>query len=471
MSSKSVVLIEPSGTITNVFENYMRLPLTGTLYLGTILHERGYDVRILNENVLGAKIDPFDARADVFCITALTVSASRAKLLAGQLKRIYPDSKVIVGGIHASLLPEEFVDVADHVVVGEAEEIIVDLVEGAYAEKIVRGTRVADLEALPLLNYGLLQGHERMTTIPIMTSRGCPFDCNFCTVTTVFGKKFRMLSPERVVAEVENGLRYFDDRNVFFYDDNFTANRKRVMRICDLIIERGLEFNWYAQVRSDLAKDPELIRKMVRAGCRWTYIGFESIDDNVLKAYGKSQTRADIEHAIRTFHQHGLNIHGMFMFGEDHDTPESIRETVRFAKDTGIDTVQFMILTPFPGTRTYEDLASQDRLYHTNWDYYNAMFIVFRPKNMSPLTLQMETYAAFQSFYSLKRTLRETVCLIVAVFCDALVWNFRRLHRFRWDTMAVRTVSRTVVTRASPVYRSYLSFLADAEKRQLLDGS
>jgi len=469
--SKSVLFIEPSGTITNVFENYMRLPLTGSLYLGTILHEQGHDVRILNECILGKRIDPFEERADVFCITALTVSASRAKLLAGQFKRIYPKSLVIVGGIHASLLPDEFTGVADHVVVGEAEEIIVDLVEGRFEEKIVQGSRVADLESLPLLNYRLLEGHERMDTIPIMTSRGCPFDCSFCTVTKIFGRKFRMVSAERVVAEVENGLRCFGTRDVFFYDDNFTANRKRVDRICDLLIEKDLGVKWYVQVRTDLAKDPELVRKMVKAGCRWAYIGFESIDDEVLKAYHKGQTRADIEEAIRTFHEFGLNIHGMFMFGEDHDTPESIRDTVRFAIANDIDTVQFLILTPFPGTRTYDELVRQNRLFHTNWDYYNGMFIVFRPKNMSPLKLQTETYRAFQAFYSLKRTFRETVRLFINVFCDALVWNFRRVHRFRLDTMAVRAASRVIVGKASPVYTAYLKFLADAEKRQILDGS
>ena len=468
---KSVLFIEPSGTVTNVFENYMRLPLTGTLFLGTILHEHGYAVRILNENVLGTRIDPFEVRADVFCITALTVSASRAKFLAGQFKRIYPESTVIIGGIHASLLPDEFTDVADHVVVGEAEEIIVDLVEGKFEQTIVQGTRVADLEHLPLLNYRLLEGYERMNTIPIMTSRGCPFDCSFCTVTKIFGRKFRMISPERIIAEVENGLRCFNSRDVFFYDDNFTANRKRIDRLCDLLIEKDLGINWYAQVRTDLAKDPELVRKMVRAGCRWAYVGFESIDDKVLEAYGKAQTRADVETAIRTFHESGLNIHGMFMFGEDHDTPESIANTVRFAKENDVDTVQFLILTPFPGTRTYDELVRQDRLFHTNWDYYNGMFIVFRPKAMSPLRLQTETYRAFQAFYSLRRTLWETVRLVGNVFCDALVWNFRRVRRFRLDAVAVRAASTVIVAKASPVYKAYLKFLGDLERRQILDGS
>jgi len=367
--TKSVVFIEPTGHMSNVFENYMRLPLLGSLYLATILHNQGYRVRVINENILGREVDPFEIQADVFCLTALTVSASRAKLLAAQLRTVHPDCRIVVGGIHASLLPEEFTGVADHVVVGEAEQIIVDLVEGRIEEKVVTGSRVEDLEELPPIHYALLDGFATMNCVPVMTSRGCPFDCNFCTVTKVFGRKFRNLSAARVVAEVENAMRYFAARAFFFYDDNFTAHRPRVEAICDLLNDKQLGITWAAQVRCDLAKSPDLVEKMAKAGCRWVYIGFESIQDETLQALHKSQTQADIVRAIQVFHRFGINIHGMFMFGEDHDSLETIDGTVEFATGHGIDTVQFMVLTPFPGTRCYDDLVAENRLLHTNWDY------------------------------------------------------------------------------------------------------
>jgi radical SAM superfamily enzyme YgiQ (UPF0313 family) len=203
MAKKSVVFIEPSGAEANVFEDYMKLPLTGTLYLGTILHNAGYDVRIFNESVLPEHIDPFAIQADVYCISSLTTSVNRAKALASQFRRIYPKSRIIVGGIHASLLPADFVDIADCVVQGEAEKNIVDIVEGASGEKIVQGQAFDDIEDLPLINYRLIQGFESMDIIPILTSRGCPFDSNFCTVTKIFGKRFRMQSPQRIVTEVK----------------------------------------------------------------------------------------------------------------------------------------------------------------------------------------------------------------------------------------------------------------------------
>ena len=125
----------------------------GSLYLGTILYNHGYQVKILNENILSKEIDPFEIHADIFCITALSVSANRAKLLASQIKKIYPASLVVIGGIHASLMPEEFTDVADHVVVGEADEIITDIVEKKYQEKIICGSRIENLDTLPIINY------------------------------------------------------------------------------------------------------------------------------------------------------------------------------------------------------------------------------------------------------------------------------------------------------------------------------
>jgi len=468
MSKKSVVFIEPSSNKTNVFDNYMKLPLMGSLYLGTILDKAGYDVRILNENIIGREVDPFETKADVYCITSLSVSANRARILASQLKETYPDSLLVMGGIHASLVPDEFLDVADHVVIGEADEIIVDVVEGKYKEKIIHGKKLADLESMPLVNYSLIEGIENISSAPIMTSRGCPFDCSFCSVTQVFGKKFRKQSAKRIVAEIENVLSHFKHRSIFFYDDNFAADHKRVSEMCDLIIEKGIEITWAAQVRSDLARDPELIDKMVQAGLTWVFIGFESIDDDTLKALHKSQTRADIEKAIRTLHEHGVNIHGMFMMGEDHDTPENIDATVQFAIDNEIDTVQFMIITPLPGTRFYNGIAESGRLFHKNWDYYNGMFIVFQPKSMSALTLSRAVEKAYRKFYSFRRTLADTLYLFVSVFLDALVWNFKRAGRYGLDRLLIRGAARLIVSKHAYLTKAYVKYLGEIKRQRVL---
>jgi len=441
----------------------------GSLYLGTILHNNGFKVNIYNENILPAPIDPFDIKADVYCISALTVSANRARLLAHEIKRIYPDSRVIIGGIHASLSPETFEDVADQIVYGEAESIIVDLIEGRISSSIVQGQPVAELDSLPLVNYSLLEGYEAMEIIPIMTSRGCPFDCNFCTVTRIFGKKFRMQSPKRIMKEIQNALQYFHTRMIFFYDDNFTANRGRIRQLCqDIINEKGLNIGWYAQVRSDIARDTELVKQMAQAGCRFFFIGFESISDETLKAMHKSQTREDIENAIRIIRQTGINIHGMFIFGDDNDTPESIQATVDFAIKHHIDTVQFMILTPFPGTTYFDAIMAQNRLIHKRWDYYNAMYTVFNPASMSPLRLQEETMAAYKRFYSLGRITVDSLRFVINITVDALTWNFSRAFNYSLEKILLKAGARLIVGNFSRTFHSYLSYLKKIEESKVL---
>ena len=471
MTRKTIIFIEPSGNKVNIFDNYMKLPLVGSLYLGTILHNNGYDVKILNENILKRMVDPFEIKADVFCITALTISANRAKVLSGQLKKIHPESKVLIGGIHATLLPDEFINVADHVITGEADDIILDIIEGKYNTKIIEGKKCCDLNNLPLINYSLLIGYEKMDIVPVMTSRGCPFDCNFCTVTKIFGKQFRMQSPERIIAEIENAISFSDYRDFFFYDDNFSANKNRINEFCDLLIEKKIDISWFAQVRSDLAKDSDLIKKMVKAGLRWVYIGFESINDETLKAYHKSQTKEDIENAIAVLHHHGVNIHGMFMFGEDNDDIKSIDSTVKFAIENHIDTVQFMILTPFPGTQIYEKLDKQNRIFHKNWDYYNAMFPVFLPKNMSPEKLLQESYKAFKKFYSVRRTLWETVLLSLNILLNAFTWNFKNSKRYGVDILFIRMGAQIIIQKFGKTYSDYLRFLKKKEDKLYTGGN
>jgi radical SAM superfamily enzyme YgiQ (UPF0313 family) len=462
-AKKSVVFIEPAGAASNVFENFMKLPLTGTLYLGTILHNAGYDVRIYNESVLPQRIDPFTIQADIYCITSLTTSVPRAKALAKQFRRIYPQSRIIIGGIHASLVPDEFADVADCIVQGESEKNIVDIIENRYDTKVVKGEAIEDVEDLPMINYGLIQGAQNMDIIPIMTSRGCPFDCNFCTVTKIFGKKFRNQSPQRIVAEVKHALTFFKTNGIFFYDDNFTANHKRIDELCDLIIEQQIDIAWTAQVRQDISRNPELMRKMAKAGCRWFYIGFESINDATLKAMHKSQTRQDIEKAILAIRQCGINIHGMFIFGEDNDTVAGLRETVDFAINQHIDTVQFMILTPFPGTPIHAKIVEEKRLFHERWEYYNGMFIVYQPKTMTAARLQMEMLSAYRRFYSLRRLSMEGLKLLLYVVIDALVWDFRHVFRYGFDTLFLKAGFKFLVSRFANTYDSYFSYLDEVD--------
>ncbi|MFC2091683.1 B12-binding domain-containing radical SAM protein [Elusimicrobiota bacterium] len=461
MPNKSVIFIEPAGSKANVFDNYMKLPLLGSLYLGTILHNAGYEVKIINENILGRKISPFELNSDYLCISCLTLTSNRAKELIIKVREIFPYTKIIVGGIHPSLLPDEFIDLADHIVIGEAETIIIDVIEGKYNEKIINGVNLENLDELPLINYQLLQNYREMNIIPIMTSRGCPFDCNFCTVTKIFGKKFRGQSVGRIIAELQNALKYFNTNFIFFYDDNFTASKKRINDLMDAMIKEKLNICWTAQTRVDIAQDEKMLAKMYKAGGGKVHIGFESINDETLAAFHKSQTRSDIENAINVIHRYGISIHGMFMLGEDNDTLENADSTRDFAIHHDIDTVQFMIMTPFPETKLYNKLSSENRLLHRNWDYYDGMHAVFKPKNMTPLELQEAAIKCYRGFYSIERVLLELLYAGFNIFHDALLWDFKNTYSYDSYTFFARIGAHYIISQHMKLSKAYYSYLAN----------
>ena len=456
---KRILLIEASGSKANVFDDYMKLPLMGTLYLGTILHNAGHDVKILNENILGEQISPFKYKVDVICLTSLTVNVNRTKELAQEFKQSNPGVKIIIGGIHATVVPDEFVNVADHVVLGEAEEIILDIIDGKYSDKIIQGQKVQDLNALPLVNYSLLENYKSMAIAPVMTSRGCPFDCNFCSVTAVFGRLFREQSVDRIIAEIRNMQSYLNTPHIFFYDDNFSSNKKRINELVDRIISEKINISWTAQVRADIAKDEPLLSKMYKAGCSRFYIGFESIDDDVLRSMAKGQTKQNIVDAIRIIHSYGISIHGMFIFGSDSDSLSNIENTVNFAMDYDIDTVQFMIMTPFPGTQIHNVISSQNRLLHNNWNYYDGMHAVVKTKGITPYQLQMEVMRIYEKFYSFKRTILELLYFTFNVCFDAVTWSFKKDNRYNLNNMFVRFGARFIVKKFLVVNKDYLNYL------------
>jgi hypothetical protein len=166
------------------------------------------------------------------------------------------------------------------------------------------------------------------------------------------------------------------------------------------IMAEGLKVEWSAQVRVESAKDPELLDLMVRSGCFMVYIGLESINPATLKAYKKSQTVDDIREAVIAFHRYGMGVHGMFVFGSEEDTVQVLRDTVDFSHEIDIDSLQYLILTPVVGTPIYEELASQNRLLHHDWQYYDGHHAVFVPRYMTPFELQMETLRAMKRFYT-----------------------------------------------------------------------
>jgi radical SAM superfamily enzyme YgiQ (UPF0313 family) len=420
---RKVVFVEPKSPDRHVFSRW-KLPRLGTVMLATRLKTAGFDIKVFVEDVAPVDYETFFS-ADLVGISTITSTAPRAYEFARAARRA--GIPVIMGGPHVTFLPDEALQHCDYAFRGEADDQIVNLVrciESARDLKTFpslsyhagdtvvhnpRSLNCPDVDLLPMPDLSLVEGFGRIAkgnrVVPIQTSRGCPFDCTFCSVTKMFGRAYRFRSTENVMSE----LRAAHSRWIFFYDDNFTANRERAKELCHTMIRENLGIHWSAQVRCDAANDPVLLDLMAQAGCCYVYIGFESVNSNVLKNYDKRQSVEQMEFAIREFHDRHIRIHGMFIFGGDFDTSETFRETVRFARSYHLESAQFMILTPLPGTPVFDEMDRQGRLLSRDWSLYDAHHVVFEPKNMSPFELQVESLRAFCRFYSLGPALRRLI--------------------------------------------------------------
>ncbi|MFO8058947.1 MAG: radical SAM protein, partial [bacterium] len=259
-----------------------------------------------------------------------------------------------------------------------------------------------NLDEIPFPDFSLIRS-PKGTIRPIMTSRGCPYDCSFCTVTKMFGRRYRFRSKENVMRE----LRTVDPKEVvFFYDDHFAANKERTKDLLRMMIDEGITPRWTAQVRADVTKDRELMELFQKSNCLYVYVGIESVNPETLVNYNKKISVQDIEDSIAVFHEYGVRVHGMFVMGSDEDTVESIRSTTHFAKKNKIDTVQFMILTPIPGADQFKQVQEENRILTKDWGLYDGHHVVFQPKRMSAFELQVEAVKAQSKFYSMGQIMK-----------------------------------------------------------------
>ncbi len=385
-----ISFVEPKTPFYNVYSSAIKyLPLLGPVYLGTILKNEGHDVTIYNENF--KQIDYAKIKdSDILAISIMTSTAPRGYEIAEIFRSLNPGGRIIIGGSHATFLPEEAAQYADHVVTGEGELVISDLIKNG-GEKIIPGRPVENLDDLPFPDFSLIDGFKKdMPVTPVSTSRGCPYDCTFCSVTQMFGRRYRFRSTESVIQE----LSQFKHRHIFFYDDNFAASKKRTEELLNQMIERKLTPGWTAQDRADVAKDEQMVKLMAKAGCRRLCIGFESMNPEVLKQYNKRQTPEDTTNCIKVLHKYGIKVHGMFISDGYSDIYDKLR----------IDSLQLSILTPVIGSRLYSTIKGAGQLiaqkYPTDWKLFDGGHVVHWPDNLSPFEMQKQTTQALKRFYS-----------------------------------------------------------------------
>ncbi len=376
--------------------------ITGPLILGGILKRAGHTVEVYEELNGKLPLEKCLKKADVFSIHTMTSTAPRAYELA-DIIHASSDARVILGGIHASTLPEEAAQHADHVIVGEGESVILDVAEGRITGRIIRTEPPQNLDALPLPDYSILK--TPCDCANIMTTRGCTYRCTFCTTSRMFAP-YRQRSVDSVINEIriykKMGFRYMN-----FEDDNFTADKERAKEICRRMIEENLIFKeTFFFGRTDMADDEELMTLLEKAHLNRVLIGIESLNEKALEQIHKGQHRDDIVRAAEACRKHKIRLIASIVLGLDADTIEDIQKAVRFAKDLDAYQLQPAILTPYPGTPVYQQFDAENRMIVPDWEQYDMMNVTFHPTNMSPWELQEEFYHSVTHFYTFRSAFR-----------------------------------------------------------------
>ncbi|MFZ0280156.1 MAG: radical SAM protein [Bacteroidales bacterium] len=337
---------------------------------------------------------PFEEEFDLIGISCMTANAPRAYMVADAFRE--KGTLVVLGGIHPTILPDEALNHADSVVVGEAEGVWEKVLADARAGhlKVKYNDPDPDLSIYVPKKFSKIIKRKPFNVLPVITTRGCPFDCDFCSVSSIFGKKIRHVPVENVVRDIVLS----GSKKVIFYDDNIIGQPEYAKKLFKAIMP--LNIRWVGQSTITLIKDRELMHLAAESGCMGLLIGLETISEPQMKSMKKCiKDPEELKLAIRDIMKMGILVHATMIFGFDTDTIKTFEDTVRFLIECRISTVSFCILTPLPGTRTYEKMVRENRLITTDWKYYNNRTVVFNPGNMSPYELQIGNWRAKQEFY------------------------------------------------------------------------
>ncbi len=414
MGCMKILLVAPRALLSGYSKLFLpadELNL-GLLCVEAACREKGHETRttlLSVEDVIPA-VEEF--RPDVVGITSVTPTYSTAIRISEQIKTWDPSVITVFGGHHVSALPEETIalESADYVVRGEGEEAFTMLLD-----ELGRGNRapeiegvcythngkpvhtagkavVEDLDSLPFMDQEILR-NERVF---IVSSRGCPFQCDFCSVGSFYERRWRKRSTGNIIRELEvNEARKHQQGKaltwVDFRDDNLTVDRTRLEQLCSDIRQRGWKFSWHCQSRVDtLISNPGLAETLKNSGCAFMGLGLESGVQEILDAYQKGIT---FEQAVEAAHllsdQRILHIwYAMLGSGSHLDTPEMLQKNIEQIASFPFDLLQISLLTPFPGTPLYDRLSGEGRLLHRNWDLYDGLHCVYRPEGISPEAME-----------------------------------------------------------------------------------
>ena len=438
---KRILLVNPSCT-DPVFSK-MKTVVLPPMGLGVLASRtpEGYDLSVVDENVetLDTRVD-----ADLVAITATTAQAPRAPRAYGLLQEFRGRGiPTVMGGIHASVMPDEASSHADAVVIGEADELWCEVLrdfERGDLKRTYRANSFPGLANQPVLDRSVLS--DKYVLQSVQTSRGCPCNCHFCSVTRFNGRKYRFRPIDEVVEEIV-GL---EDRRFFVSDDSIVGLGQEGIDHARRLFQamKGLGKSWASQVCITIAEHEDLLRDASEAGARMFYIGFESTEADSLKSMNKSinlrPAVRDYKETIKRIQGHGIGVLGGFILGGDTDTKDTFGRLVDFVHDTGIDGCQFTIMTPFPGTRLYEQMRAEGRLLYTDypgdWGRYNAYEPVVEPRNMTVDELMAGHRMVYEATSTMGKSLRRGFGTLLktrslANAATSFFWNYSSYKAIR----------------------------------------
>ena len=412
------------------------IPPLGLAYVGAVLERSGHSV-VIYDCQLGITHKELvemllSDNPELVGISATTPTFPSALGVGQKVKQSLPETIVVIGGVHVTALPQETMsfDCFDIAVLGEGEETMEELtmhledkgirglkeVAGiAYRENgTVRFTKprgfIQDLDSLPYPARHLLPplsdykptpaSYRKLPLAHLITTRGCPYQCTFCD-RSIFGSKYRTRSVENVMGEIEELVEKYEVREIKFFDDIFTLNRKRVFEICKEFKERKIDLGWSCLTRVDTISR-EMLTAMKGAGCWQVLFGLESGDPRMLSLLKKGSTVKKNERAVKLAHELGLSVRADFIVGTPRETLESMEKTVRFAIRMNMDFAHFNKFTPYPGTELYRNLTKEGYEFDftsRSCSQLDHSYIMYTPKGMTEKEFREFVDTAYKRYY------------------------------------------------------------------------
>jgi len=412
---KKLLLIEPAVKMQyrtskiRVFEKiankeYFKKP---SLALGVIagLTPPNWEIKIIQGP--GDKFE-YNDQPDLVGITAVTHTAKRGYEIATEFRK--HGVKVIMGGIHPTILPEEALQHCDSVCVGEAESVWGDVikdVESGQLRRIYKANSLLELTKYTSPRRDLMSKQKSSMFNPgvfIEASRGCPYNCDFCSVSNIHGRKIRYRSTDKLIKEIES----IKGKKFFFVDNNIVANIQKAKELFRALIP--LKIKWTGQATISIARDPALLKLAVESGCKGLLIGVESVTDDGLHKYNKNPGNfQELASALKVLKDHGIRVLAHMVFGNEFESANSMSESLRRLSQLDVVSASIGIMTPYPGTQLAKNLEKQGRILSRDWDLYNINSLVFQPVNFTCIDFIEEIEKLRKQYFSYKAILSRAI--------------------------------------------------------------